>query len=295
VLLAESGTRVLVLTAEDPEDTTSATASAMVGPHPVPQGAPPAPWDARGREVFTALASEPGTGVRLLGGTLVSHRAPPVQLTLDGQPLSGLPADELPAGYGFGFRTTLPVVDMPVYLRHLRSRLEARGGEVERRRLTHLREAGRLAPWVANCTGVGARELVADPHLEPVRGQHVLVENPGLDEFFMEAPFGEQWTGYWPHGDHVVLGSTATVGSWDRTPDLRLADGIRDRCARVEPRLGSARVIGHQVGLRPQRDPVRLAAEDVDGVRYVHHYGHGGSGVSHSWGSAEEAVALLRR
>ena len=44
-----------------------------------------------------------------------------------------------------------------------------------------------------------------------------------------------------------------------------------------------------RVGLRPYRSPgVRLEAEA--GTRIVHNYGHGGSGVTFSWGCAREVV-----
>jgi D-amino-acid oxidase len=47
-------------------------------------------------------------------------------------------------------------------------------------------------------------------------------------------------------------------------------------------------VLRHKVGLRPVRPAVRVEREgDV-----VHCYGHGGAGVTLSWGSADEVVAL---
>jgi D-amino-acid oxidase len=52
-------------------------------------------------------------------------------------------------------------------------------------------------------------------------------------------------------------------------------------------------VIEHQVGLRPVRGGVRLEEEALDGARVIHNYGHGGSGVSLSWGCARAVEALL--
>jgi D-amino-acid oxidase len=46
------------------------------------------------------------------------------------------------------------------------------------------------------------------------------------------------------------------------------------------------------VGLRPGRASVRVEAESRRGARLVHDYGHGGSGVTLSWGCAREAAAL---
>ena len=48
-------------------------------------------------------------------------------------------------------------------------------------------------------------------------------------------------------------------------------------------------MLGHAVGLRPVRTAVRL--ERVDDV--AHCYGHGGSGVTLSWGCADEVVQLV--
>ncbi|HMC79917.1 MAG TPA: FAD-dependent oxidoreductase, partial [Acidimicrobiia bacterium] len=48
-----------------------------------------------------------------------------------------------------------------------------------------------------------------------------------------------------------------------------------------------------RVGLRPfRRDSVRLEREP--GARVIHNYGHGGSGVTLSWGCAEEVSALVK-
>jgi D-amino-acid oxidase len=49
-------------------------------------------------------------------------------------------------------------------------------------------------------------------------------------------------------------------------------------------------VLGVEVGLRPGRPAPRLEREgDV-----VHNYGHGGVGVTVSWGCAAEALELIR-
>jgi hypothetical protein len=52
------------------------------------------------------------------------------------------------------------------------------------------------APLIANCAGWGARELVPDPSVRPVRGQQVIADNQGLEEFFISAPFEPAWTTY---------------------------------------------------------------------------------------------------
>jgi D-amino-acid oxidase len=62
------------------------------------------------------------------------------------------------------------------------------------------------------------------------------------------------------------------------------------------PCLGNANISEDtelRVGLRPfRRAGVRVECERSDIV--VHNYGHGGSGVTLSWGSAQDAAHLAR-
>jgi D-amino-acid oxidase len=289
---AEAGLGVLVRAAAPPRETTSVVAGAMVGPLLTPPGDRARGW---GQATIDELTAGPGVpGVRVTRGLLAARPVgmlPPFAEEIPGFRLCA--PEELPAGFGTGFWVELPLVDTPTYLDHLVERLHAAGGELQIATVGTLADAARLAPRVANCSGLGARELVPDPGVQPVRGPKVVVENPGLDTFFMEAPLGPAWTAYLPHGDHVVLGGRAVAGDDNLEPDPDEAAEILRACAEVEPRLAGARMLEHRVGLRPGRAAVRLEAETVAGSLVVHNYGHGGEGVMHSWGCAAEAVALL--
>jgi D-amino-acid oxidase len=134
---------------------------------------------------------------------------------------------------------------------------------------------------------------VPDDGVRAVKGQHVIVANPGLDTFLSERSMTGMWAGFFPYGDHVVLGGIAVEDDWDRTPDPDVTAGILDRCAKVEPRLAGAEVLRVEVGLRPFRDTPRLEAEKIGEAVCVHNYGHAGTGVSWSWGAADDVLALL--
>lgn len=55
------------------------------------------------------------------------------------------------------------------------------------------------------------------------------------------------------------------------------------------------RLVNIAVGIRPFRaQGPRIEAEHLHGRTVVHHYGHGGSGWSLSWGSAQRALELVR-
>jgi D-amino-acid oxidase len=197
------------------------------------------------------------------------------------------------AGFPVAFWLDSPVVDMPRYLRYLTDRLAAAGAGIELRAFDSLAEAAALAPVVVDCTGVGAQKLTGDQQLKPVRGQHVVVENPGLTEFFYERSKAPALTSYIPHAKRLVLGGTVQPGDWSLTPDADQTEEILRRCIEVEPRIAGAPVLSVEVGLRPARPEVRLSEERLGEARVVHNYGHGGAGIAMSWGCAEEVRRLL--
>ncbi|HEV7453231.1 MAG TPA: FAD-dependent oxidoreductase, partial [Pseudonocardiaceae bacterium] len=98
----------------------------------------------------------------------------------------------------------------------------------------------------------------------------------------------------YPHSGHVILGGTAEPGKWDRDPDPATGQAILERCTRLEPRLTNTTVINHLVGLRPTRRCVRVDLQHhSSGATIAHNYGHGGAGVSLSWGCATEITNLI--
>jgi D-amino-acid oxidase len=139
-------------------------------------------------------------------------------------------------------------------------------------------------------TGTGARSLVPDPEVVPVRGQVVLVANPGVEDFYIDHSQGPpDYVYYFPHGATVLLGGTAEEGAWDLPARPEVAERIVADCARANPLLAGAEVLEHRVGLRPFRPSVRLEPEPLPGGRVLwHNYGHGGGGVTLSWGCARE-------
>jgi D-amino-acid oxidase len=190
---------------------------------------------------------------------------------------------DLPAGYADGWSFVAPVVSMPAYLDWLVSRVLGLGGTLTRLNLSALPEGGDV---VVNCSGLGARLLGSDSSVTPVRGQVVYVEQFGLETWSLD---GAGPTYVIPRPDEIVVGGTDEVGDWSRTPRPEVAEAILARATALVPELATARVLRHKVGLRPARPEVRL---ERDG-HVVHCYGHGGAGVTLSWGCADEVVALV--
>ncbi|WP_262014496.1 FAD-dependent oxidoreductase [Micromonospora sp. Mcm103] len=291
IRLAEGGARVLIRTAEPPARTTSMQASALVGPNLSPPDDPQRAWT---DETLRVLRDEPMPGVTLREGVLAARPAgatPPfVEQTPGFRPLD---EHERPAGFGTAFTVRLPLVDMPVYLAYLQQRFLDAGGELRTEPVASLDEAATVAPVVVNCTGLAARALTGDDELYPVRGPKIVVRNPGIERFFLEAPMTPTWASIFPHGDHVVLGG-AQRRSDDTTPDPDEERDIVARCAAIEPALAGAEVLAHTVGLRPGRPAPRVESERRGDALVVHNYGHAGNGVMLSWGCARDAAALAQ-
>ena len=306
ICLAESGRRVRIRTAAPPGASTSAAAGAVWGPVMTGPAGRCREWARTSLEVLRELEADPAAGVRSVTGQNVSRvpAEPPDWLDLlDNARLYR--DDELPPGFVSGWRYTAPLVNMPVHLEYLRARLEAAGGRIDVNPVTSLAEvtggangsngAGDEAPVVINCSGVAARNLVPDPDVTPVRGQVVVIANPGIEEFYIDhSPASPDVIYMFPHGNTVVLGGTVAPDDWDTAPRPEVAERIMRDCAAVDPRVLGAPVLEHRVGLRPYRPEVRLEAEPLAGGRVLwHNYGHGGGGVTLSWGCALEIAAAV--
>ena len=280
VRLAEDGHRVEVLARDLPLETTSVVAAALWYPYlALPQDRVTA-WAGESYARFAALVGS-DAGVRMMPGTEVMHEATPDPWWATAvQELDRVPP---PAGYGDAWSFTSPVIDMPVYLQWLKARLAELGGTLTRISMSSLPNSDGV---VVNCSGLGARRLAGDDQVRPVRGQVVVVEGVALDHWWVDAT-GPTYVV--PRERTVIVGGTDEEGDWSRTPSPETATDILHRASRLVPELAGARVVGHRVGLRPVRPSVRLEAED--GV--IHCYGHGGAGVTLSWGCANEVTQLV--
>ncbi|GAB3739519.1 FAD-dependent oxidoreductase [Microlunatus parietis] len=300
VTMAEAGYKVTVWTAEPPELTTSAAAGAMWGPYLTEPRGLIQQLSLRSLDVLTDLAADPATGVALVRG-IEAGRTP-----VDPPDWADLLPDfklctrpELPAGFVSGWRFTAPIIDMLVYLSYLRTRLEQSDGSIEIHKINTLAEATESSALVINCTGYGAGAAVPDPAVTAVRGDLIVVDQPPIriHEFFSEETgLSPDLVHIYPQRSHVILGGTAVPDVDTREPDDAIANAILDRCAAVEPRLKDAAIREHRVGLRPTRPKLRLEVDtDADyRSKIIHNYGHGGSGVTLSWGCSERVLELTQ-
>jgi D-amino-acid oxidase len=277
--LLESGHRVDVLARELPLETTSSVAAAIWYPYLAFPEERVIAWGATTYGELVRLAGDERTGVVMRRGTELMDRPTADPKWVD--TIQSLRRIEARPPYRDAWSFVTPVVEMPRYLSWLARRVQEAGGTITRMALQRLPEG----PLVVNCSGLGSRALTGDDTIRPVSGQVVVVEQWGLDEWWLA---GDGPTYVIPRSTDVVLGGTDGDGQWDRTPSPEVAADIVRRAAALVPEVARARVVRHKVGLRPARPEVRL--ERVDDV--IHCYGHGGSGITLSWGCADEVARL---
>ena len=185
--------------------------------------------------------------------------------------------DELPAGYERGWLCNVPLVAMRRHLDTLRS------FEITPAMISSLEEIPGL---VVNCTGLGARELADDHQLIADRGQVAYVRARPDTPCVCDQ---DQLIYVLPREDLCVVGGSSERGDEDDTVRDQQTESLLARARRLVPELASAQLVGAQAGLRP----TRLGGPRVERVgRIIHCYGHGGAGVTLSWGCAQEVVKL---
>lgn len=296
--LAIAGHEVTVVADTDTHDTVSAVAAALWFPHATEQSDAAARLLHRSRVRFDALAGDPATGVMLRPGTVVERRTDADRSWLAMTPdARDLPAADLPPGAVSGVRATLPVIVTPVYLEWLRTTARRLGVRFESRHVNAVAELRPTADVVVVAAGLlGGRLLGDDDTVYPIRGQVVRLANPGLTDWLLDDEHPDGLTYVLPRIDDVIVGGTGEAGSWDLEADPKTEAGILERAVALVPELRGLPVLSRRVGLRPARPTIRLecvAPDAAGGMATIAAYGHGGAGVSLSWGTAERIVDLV--
>ncbi|OUS43555.1 D-amino acid oxidase [Ostreococcus tauri] len=197
--------------------------------------------------------------------------------------------------YAGGFEFDAPVAAMSTFLPWLLERCERAGVQFDWRKISSVEDVVRDSDdvgVVVNCAGLGARELVNDQEVVPIRGQVLYTTQDCGQGYFDDNP---ERLGYIiPRRDVTVLGGTATRGDERTEVDEGDTASIFEKCQDLFPELDASKIIGANVGLRPSRNVVRCELDEPlsRGARLIHCYGHGGAGMTLARGSALEVLRL---
>ncbi|CAF0813329.1 unnamed protein product [Brachionus calyciflorus] len=202
---------------------------------------------------------------------------------------------------GFSYLTTTVVVKK--YIPELTKKLKDKGVNFISCKINTLQEFingnGSTYDYIINCTGLGARNFVPDSNVYPVKGQVLRVKAPWIKQCIMLDT--NEVTYILPLSDVVVIGGTQQPNNYSLNKDETEFENIINRCSKIYPSLRHAEIVSTHAGLRPCREGgVRLELEVLNGVnnkktKVIHNYGHGGSGVTISWGCATNVAELIEK
>ena len=243
-LLAD-GHRVDVIARDLPRETTSAVAAALWYPYRALPFDRVLGWSRTSFDAFARLAADaPESGVTMRSGIEVLREAQERPWWAEAVP-DLTETYVVPDGYEMGWTFTAPVIEMPVYLDWLAGVVHDRGGTITRMNLSGLPSG---ADVVVNCTGIASRFLAADPTVEPVQGQVVLVEQVGLEHWWLDET-GPTYVV--PRSHDIVVGGTDVEGEWSRTPSPEVASAILRAGAAAGAGAGRRRRAGAPGGAAP--------------------------------------------
>jgi len=292
--LRHAGHAVTVITADSPEQTTSAKAAALVMPFAAQPADRIAAWTVRGVERLAGMLGDAATGVRLVRGHEIHRGGSRPELdwaSFAPDATEGPAPEDFPGGISSVVSATMPLVDTSYHLSWLRRAGAEAGVRELMLRIDSVDAAFEHGDLVVLATGLGTNALVPEAGLYPVQGQVVRVANPGGVPWLIDQDNPAGLLYVIPRIDEVVIGGTHVVGEYSVEPDPAVEAAIIARASEFFPWLADAPITSRAVGLRPGRDAVRL--ERIGDV--IHCYGHGGSGVTIAFGCAEEIVALAAR
>jgi D-amino-acid oxidase len=242
---------------------------------------------------FNELAKIPGSGVHPIRLRVCYTGADGADLSwLEATPTRRLDNCELPPGCEFGYEANVFRMQMENYLPFLRLRASFLGVEFVEQTIDSFDDLS--SDIIVNCSGIFARQLANDEKIEPIRGQVVLVDVPETlkkseartwDVLIVEGPNVLDYVVF-RDGD-VLLGGTADFGNGSLAVQPVQTEKIIERCIKLCPQLKKAKILLERVGLRPGRHMIRTEVEKKPNhPPIIHSYGHGGAGVTLSWGNA---------
>ena len=195
------------------------------------------------------------------------------------------------------FQCIVPLIDVPVYMPWLRSNIQKKGAEFKVIELASISDVPADYDVIINCSGLGAKTLVNDPTVFPIRGQIVRLERPEhINNSYRVVHEPPGLTLILPRSGDLLLGGTTSDSDFNTDPSDDDTQEIINRCSRVLPELKNLKVLGSQAALRPGRETVRLESEVLDnGKVLIHNYGHGGSGYTIGYGCADDVLQIVNK
>jgi D-amino-acid oxidase len=242
------------------------------------------------------LAAVPDTGIRPVTFTeFLPEPAPDPWWKEAVTQFRRLGTEKLPDLYKDGFRFEAPFIDSALHMPWLLNRFKELGGSIQKLEVRNFGQIGSEAGIIVNCAGVGAGPLAADKTVYPVKGQSVRVKGRNDGGYYLDQHGDLALCYVLPRSSDIVLGGTAVEHDATTESEEQVTKEIIRKAQILDPSLKIDEVKEVRAGLRPARPEVCLEAEEKNGMRIIHNYGHGGAGFTLSWGCADEVVELSQK
>ncbi len=294
--LASHGYQVTVVSDQDTLQTVSSVSAAIWFPYHSENSPAADLLLSRTLSRFQALSLIPETGVDLRFGMDIERRADAdrswTNFVADSAPAE---PEILPEGALAAMAGTVPVITMPTYLSWLRGQCTNLSVRFIERTVKSLSEFTDEADVVVLAAGLRGGELLGDDDsVYPIRGQVVRLANTvGLTEWISDDDHPDGVIYVIPRRDDIIVGGIDVDHDSNPEVDPQTSIDILKRATTLVSALADCEVLEHKVGLRPARETIRLERLDVQGVSVIAAYGHGGGGVTMSWGTAQRIHELM--
>ena len=212
------------------------------------------------------------------------------------------------------YRHLAPTVDTDVYMQWLFHQVKSLDCEMIEERISlnliehehALLERFNCAA-IVNCAALGSIEIANDTSMYPLRGALIRVKDEqGLIDgahciAHKETSSDEQSMIFIvPRGkkNTVILGGLVQMDQWGESMSVEdpLIRQMYDGCLNFLPELRALPLDKKEpirVGLRPFTQ-ANVCVESVPGTHLFYNYGHGGAGVTLSWGCAQEIIQRIQ-
>ena len=290
IRLLEDNWNVVIWSANFSPNTTSDVAAALWYPFLSAPVEKTDLWGAKTYEILKDLSARPETGIKMVQ-TFEYFREPQENPSwVDTVENFVKITDDLPGDYVECFSFITSIIEMPVYLRWIYDEYEKLGGKMQQKEITNFSEISDEFDLIVNCTGLDSGKLLDDKEVYPIRGQVLRVKSD-IKEMHLDQQI-PTLAYIVPRSNDMILGGVAQKDNWDISSKSEDSEFILKKCSEILPDLADIEIIEELVGLRPGRTAVRLDKELISGRSLIHNYGHGGSGVTLSWGCADSVVEL---
>ncbi len=297
VRLIEAGFHVRIIARDIPPNTTSNAAGAIWYPFKCFPKEKALDWSRKTLDTFYQMMPNPKTGVHPVTFTeYFPEKVPDPWWKQAVREFRRAEPKELPDLYRDAYIFEVPFIDVPIYLPWLLNKFESDGGTIIESEISDLSEIESQADLIVNCSGLGARQVVGDDLVYPIRGQSLRVKAKSSGRHLLDQTGPLTLSYVFPRKNDYVLGGTDEVNVYHTDEDPATTEQILRKAKQLDPTLECQEILESLIGLRPARQEVRVELENCSGrCPVIHNYGHGGAGYTLSWGCADEVATLASK